>query len=160
MPQYAYINIHYTHLCKWSALSCYSSTAAFNNCYSEFTPYTTLANSYWASFQDSYQCQSHVHNDNSYSGHITADSCRTYLTNCMKSISHHITSLVINTLARRHTHTQTYISTIHTGTIFRNQVHTGLCLVCAWFKNHKRTMRIYLILQIRIQNVNICWSLP
>ena len=68
----------------------------------------------------------------------------------MKSISRHITSLVINTLARRHTHTQIYISTIETGTIFRNQVHTGLCSVCVWFKNHKRTMRVYLILQIRI----------
>ena len=27
------------------ALSCYASTAAFNNCYSEVTPYTVLANS-------------------------------------------------------------------------------------------------------------------
>ena len=44
-----------------SAPSCYSSTAALNDCYSELTPYTALANSYLVSFHDAYQCQGHTH---------------------------------------------------------------------------------------------------
>ena len=42
-------------------LSYYSSTAAFNNCYSELTPYTMVANSYCVIFHDAYQCQGHAH---------------------------------------------------------------------------------------------------
>ena len=33
----------------------------YNKCYSELTPYTPLAHSYWASFNDAYQCQGHTH---------------------------------------------------------------------------------------------------
>ena len=29
--------------------------------YSELTPYTMLANSYWINFDDTYQCQGHAH---------------------------------------------------------------------------------------------------
>ena len=43
----------------WS--SCYLSTTVFNDCYSELTPYTVLANSYWVSVYDTYQCQGHAH---------------------------------------------------------------------------------------------------
>ena len=42
-------------------LHLYSSTAAFNDCYSELTPYTALANSYWVSVYNVYQCQGHTH---------------------------------------------------------------------------------------------------
>ena len=44
-----------------SALSCYLSTAAFNECYSEIIPYTALANSYGVSIYDVHQFQSHAH---------------------------------------------------------------------------------------------------
>ena len=40
-----YIHIHHTHLYNWSAPSCYLSTAAFNDCYTEIMLYTVLANS-------------------------------------------------------------------------------------------------------------------
>ena len=33
----------------------------FNDCYSELTPYIVLANSYWVSGFDAYQCQGHAH---------------------------------------------------------------------------------------------------
>ena len=36
------------------------------------TPYTALANSYWISVYDKYQCQGQAINDNDYSCHITA----------------------------------------------------------------------------------------
>ena len=39
------VHIRHTHLYNWSTPSCYASTAAFNDCYSELTPYTALANS-------------------------------------------------------------------------------------------------------------------
>ena len=61
MPQYAYIHIHHTHPYSYRALSCYLNTAAFNDCYSELMPYTALANSYWVSFYDAYQCQGQAH---------------------------------------------------------------------------------------------------
>ena len=51
---------------------CYLSIAAFNDCYSELMPYTALANTYWISFHDMYQCQGQAINDNSYSCYITA----------------------------------------------------------------------------------------
>ena len=35
-------------------------------------PYTMLANSYWVSFHDTYQCQGHAIHANDYSCHITA----------------------------------------------------------------------------------------
>ena len=34
---------------------------AFNDCYSVLIPYTVLANSYWVSVYDVYQCQGHAH---------------------------------------------------------------------------------------------------
>ena len=43
------------------APSCYASTGAFNDCYSELTPYTVLANSSWVGDYDAYQCQGHAH---------------------------------------------------------------------------------------------------
>ena len=46
-----------THPYNWSAPSCYSSTAAFNNFYSELMPYTALANCYGVSAYDAYQFQ-------------------------------------------------------------------------------------------------------
>ena len=39
----------------------YWSTATFNDCYSVLTPYIALANSYWVSVYDTYQCQGHIH---------------------------------------------------------------------------------------------------
>ena len=42
---YAHVHICHTNLYNWSAPSCYSSTAALNDCCIELTPYTVLANS-------------------------------------------------------------------------------------------------------------------
>ena len=49
-------------------------------------------------------------NDIDYNCHIKAMH-RTYLTNHMGSISHHITPLVINNLGGGHTHTHTHTNT-------------------------------------------------
>ena len=54
-------HVYHTHLYNQSALSCYSSTAAFNNCYSELMPYTALSNSYGVSTYDVYQFQGLAH---------------------------------------------------------------------------------------------------
>ena len=45
----------------------------------------------------------------------------------MRSISRHIRPLVINRLGHghSHTHTHTRIPTVYTGSILRNQAHTG-----------------------------------
>ena len=37
MPRYTYAHIHHTHLYNWSTQSCYSTTAAFNDCYNKLT---------------------------------------------------------------------------------------------------------------------------
>ena len=55
-----------------SAWSCYSSTAVFNECYSELTPYTALANCCGGCVYDAYQFQATPISDNDYSCHITA----------------------------------------------------------------------------------------
>ena len=52
----------------------------------------------------------------------------------MRSISRHITPLVISSLGRGHTNTQTRIPTICTGSILRNQARAGLRPARAWFK--------------------------
>ena len=88
-PQYVYIHVCYTHLYNWSALSCYSTTAAFNDCYSELKVYTVLAYSYWVSFHDAYHCQGHAHYRYRLQFPYNMYSCRTYLTNLMGSISCH-----------------------------------------------------------------------
>ena len=49
------------HPYNLSALSCYSSTTAFNDCYSELAPYTALAYSYGVSAYNTYQFQGHTH---------------------------------------------------------------------------------------------------
>ena len=49
-----------------------------------------------------------------------------------QSYDAYITSLVINSSGHGHTHSR--IPTIHTGSILRNQVHTGLWPARAWFK--------------------------
>ena len=49
------------HMFMYATPTFYSSTAALNDCYSELTTYTVLANSYWVSFYDVYQCQGHAH---------------------------------------------------------------------------------------------------
>ena len=67
-----YAHVHHTHPYNWSASSCYSSTAAFNDCYSELKPYTVLAKCYGVSAYDAYQFQATPINDNDYNCHITA----------------------------------------------------------------------------------------
>ena len=65
------------------------------------------------------------------------NSCRICLTNLIGSISHHVTPLVINSLGadtQTHEHTYTYTD-IPTEKNLRNQVHTSLWSVRAWFKN-------------------------
>ena len=61
MSQYAYVHVRHTHPYNLSVLSCYSSAAVFNDCYSELTPYTVLANSYEVSVYNAYQFQGHTH---------------------------------------------------------------------------------------------------
>ena len=51
----------------------------------------------------------------------------------MRSISHHITPLVINSLRGGHTNKHTRILS-WTEAILRNQVRAGRRLACAWFK--------------------------
>ena len=84
-------------------------------------------------------------NDINYSRY---KSHRTYLTNHMGSISHHIMPIVINSFGTRihtHTHTHTYACThTHRGTcmhtdactkaLLRNQANAILWLTRAWFK--------------------------
>ena len=64
--------------------------------------YTAPAHSYWASFHNVYGCLHHAHQR--YQLHLPYKSHRTYLTNQIVSISHHIMPLVINSLRGRHTH--------------------------------------------------------
>ena len=54
-----YIHVRHTNPYNLSALSYYSSTAIFNDCYTELMPYTVLANSYRDSVYDAYQFQGH-----------------------------------------------------------------------------------------------------
>ena len=56
----------------------------------------------------------------------------------MGSISCHIMPIVINSLGGGHTHTQTHILTICTGSILRNQVRANLWPAHVWFKNNFR----------------------
>ena len=60
-------------------------------------------------------------NNNDYSCHI-ANSCRTCLTNCMRSLSRHIMPLVINSLGGGHTHKDTHTKT-HTHTHKNTHTH-------------------------------------
>ena len=67
--------------------------------------YTSLVYSYEVGFY--IQCASVLTNNTNYSCYITK-SCRICLTNHMRlidSVSHHITTLYINSLGGRHTHT-------------------------------------------------------
>ena len=60
MSRYTYIHVGHTHPNNLSTLSCYLSTAVFNEYYSELMPYTVLANSYGFSVYDEYQFQGHA----------------------------------------------------------------------------------------------------
>ena len=108
----------------------YLTTAVLNDCYSEVTAYTMLADTYWASFHDAYECYIMPTNDTDYSCHIKTH--KTYLTNRMGSISHQITLLVINSLGGGHTHTHAYRRS-RTEVILRNQARAGLWPAHAWF---------------------------
>ena len=130
-----YVHVCHFHLYNWSAPSCYSSTAAYNDCYSELAPYTALAYSYRVSLHDAYECQGHTHKW--YRLQSPYNSCRTCLTNRIGFISCHITSLVINSLRGRHTYTQTRTHIdFRTETIIKNQTRVGLWPVHAWFKKN------------------------
>ena len=63
----------------------------------------------------------------------------------MGSISHHIMSLVINSLGSGHTHTHTHANThtrilSRTEAILRNQAHVGLRPARAWFNKTSTNM--------------------
>ena len=149
MPQYAYVHcICYTHPYNWSVPSCYSSTAAFNDCYSELMPYTALANSYWVSVYDAYQHQGHTH---WLSVQLLYNSCWTCLTNHIGSILCHIMPLV-NSLRGRHTHTD-----VCTGTILRETRCAGLRSVHAWFNNIKKLFQALNPLSYIHVNYNILY---
>ena len=85
------IHLHHTHPYSLSAPSCYSSTAVFNNCYSELMPYTALANSYVSTMRTNSKAM--PINDNDYSFHITAIELVYYNQSYMVHIMpHHATS--------------------------------------------------------------------
>ena len=90
--------------------------------------YTAVAYPYWASFYDAYQRPRHAHYR--YQLQLPYISYRTYLTNRMRSISQHITPLVINSLGGGHTHAYRHS---RTEAILRKQVRAGLWPVRAWF---------------------------
>ena len=63
---------------------------------------------------------------------------RTCLANHTRSISHHITPLVIHSLGGGHTDTQTHTHAyIRTEVISINQARAGLRPARAWFKNRQ-----------------------
>ena len=126
-----YVYINHAHLYNRSAPPCHLTTAVLNDCYSEVMAYTVLAYSYWASFYNSYECQSHTHQR--YRLQLP-NSCRTLLTNHIEPISCHITPLVINSLRGGHTQTRTHTD-VRTKLILRNQARAGLWPAHAWFKN-------------------------
>ena len=131
MIRYMYLNVHHTHFYNWSAPSCYSSTAAFDDCYSQLMPYTALTHSYWVSFHDAYQCLSYAHYQHQLQ--LPYKSCRTCLTKHVSTWCR-IMPLVINSLRNGHT-TQTHTHTdVRTETMLRNWVGASLCLACAWFE--------------------------
>ena len=137
MARYAYVHVNHAYLYNPSAPSCYFTTAVLNDCYSELTAYTAIAYSYWASFHDTYICLRHAHYW--YRLQLPYKSHKTYLTNRMGSISHHITPLVINSLGGGHTHAY-----IRTETILRNQARAGLRPARAWFKNVCYFIKLYI----------------
>ena len=74
------------------------------------------------------------------------NSCRTCLTNHTRSISCHITPLVINSLWRRHTHTNTHADNPHRINVKKPgacQPVAGVWLAHAWFKNLLYSMYIF-----------------
>ena len=78
----------------------------------------------------------------------------------MGSISHHITPLVINSFGGGHTHTNTHTD-IRTETILRNQAHTGLWPVHAWFKNYYLTnfdLLFIFTIHVIVNKVHVCDS--
>ena len=71
--------------------------------------YTVIAYSYLASFHNAYVCLRHAHYR--YQLQLPYKVPRTYLTNRIGSISHHIMPLVINSLGadtQTHTHIQIF----------------------------------------------------
>jgi len=78
---------------------------------------------------------------------------KTCLTNHKGFISHHITSLVINSLGGRHTHTHTHthtcILTSRTKAISRNQLRTGPRPAHAWLK-----ISVYMINIVKISTLS------
>ena len=70
---------------------------------------------------------------------------KTCLTNHTRSISHHITPLVINALGGGHTCMHT---NAQTKVISRNQERTSLQPACLWFKNHFSTYKINVCMYI------------
>ena len=138
MPWYMHVYVHYTHLYNWNVQPCYSSIAAFKDCYIELMAYTVLGYSYWVSFHNAYQCQGHAHKRYQQQLLYSCNNCRS----CWPNHMVHITPLVINSLLARHTHThmhthtQTYTHKTHTHIqtsalkqFSRNQACAGLCLV-------------------------------
>ena len=134
-----------------NASSCYFTTAVLNDCYNEAMAYTALAYSYWASFHDTYICLHHAHYG--YRLQLPYKSHRTYLTNCMGSISHHITPLVINSLRGGHTHTQAYRHS-WTEAILRNQACTSRRPARTWFKNNSLYSLLGIIMLVSLMHFN------
>ena len=77
-----YVQVNHAYLQNWSALSCYLTIAALNDCYSKAT---ALAYSYWASFFMCMDAKVMPTDDTDYSCHIKLlnlfnQSCGVYIT--------------------------------------------------------------------------------
>ena len=149
-----YFYVNHTHLDNCSVPSCYFTTAVLNDCYSEVMAYTALPYSYWASFYDAYICLRHAHYR--YRLQLPYKSHRTYLTNRMGSISHHIMPLVTNSLEDGHTniHTHTRKHTcIQTSADRSNSKKPGV-LATGWFNTYVTTIKDNHVRNFREQGVD------
>ena len=101
--------------------------------------YSAITYSYWASFHDTYMCLRHAHYW--YQLQLPYKSHRTYLTNHMGSISHHIMPLVINSLGGGHTHMQTHT---HTQTHIHTDIRGQKALCIFYFLHFRYNFHVYL----------------
>ena len=72
MPRYAYVHVRHTQLYNKNTPSCYSSTAAFNDCNSELMLYATLLTLSGLVSTTHINAKATPINDNDYKCHVTA----------------------------------------------------------------------------------------
>ena len=113
--------------------------------------YTALVCSYRDSFHDAYVCLRYAHYR--YRPQLSYKSHKTNLTNHMRSISHHITPLVIKSLGGGHTntHTHTCIQTLVDRSNSKNQAHSGqasapglkIKILCTYYSHNQVGLQLH-----------------